>query len=335
MDVIAREHGANVAQVFEDCTHAGEVGDERDMFEVMTTSKRPKRLSLASRVSASTATGHRLLEARECLLGRQARSLQKSVAEVVSRRRHIVSSPDNEYSAARGSHEIVINLPRRRRTIDQHETTRGSPSSRENAGTPKAGHAQISAGARVAGARRTGAILELDAIALAPTGWVGRYAPSRTRRLTAASFDRFATAMCMIVYIASRSPLPLISWQEDAPAFNVTALNPDEQPVLRHLALPQVRQAGSHTGCGCGFNEGREYPEACEDAAAECADAVESSARLARYVREHRVQRIYSCWSGGEGEPPAFERRVTPERLVAPDFFFRDGELLTIDYDAA
>ena len=30
--------------------------------------------------------------------------------------------------------------------------------------------------------------------------------------------------MCMVVYIASREPLPLIPWQQDAPAFNVAEL---------------------------------------------------------------------------------------------------------------
>lgn len=139
----------------------------------------------------------------------------------------------------------------------------------------------------------------------------------------------------MVVYIASRSPLPLFAWRQAAPAFNVTALTEHERPVLRHLALPHVRQAVSHTSCGCGFNEGREHPAAYDDPAAERADALESSARLARYVREHRVEQIYSCWSGDEGEPQASERRVTPEALVAPDFFFRERELLTIDYDAA
>lgn len=141
--------------------------------------------------------------------------------------------------------------------------------------------------------------------------------------------------MCMVAYIASRSPLPLIPWQEDAPAFNVRELTEHEQPVLRHLDLPHVRQAGSHTSCGCGFNDGREYPGTSDESEAELVGALESSRRLARYVREHRVEQIYSCWSGDEGEPQAFDRRVTPEALVSPDFVFRERELLTIDHDAA
>jgi len=140
--------------------------------------------------------------------------------------------------------------------------------------------------------------------------------------------------MCMVAYVASRLPLPLIPFRENAPAFNVTELTEHERPVLNHLPLPHVRQAGSHTSCGCGFNEGREHLEVHDDPAAERADALESSARLSRYIREHRVEQIYSCWSGDEGEPQEFERHITPEELVAEHFFFRERERLIIDHDA-
>lgn len=138
--------------------------------------------------------------------------------------------------------------------------------------------------------------------------------------------------MCMVAYIGSRSPLPLIPFQESAPAFNVTEITEQEQAVLVHLALPHVRQVGSHTSCGCGFNEGREHPEVYDDPAAERAGALESSARLAQYVREHRVEQIYSCWSGDEAEAQEFERHVTPADLVAENFFLRERELLVIDH---
>src|SRR6476659_5815887 len=132
--------------------------------------------------------------------------------------------------------------------------------------------------------------------------------------------------MCMVVYIAARSPLPVIPWQKDAPAFNVTELTEHEEGVRRHLARPHVRQAGSHTGCGCGFNEGREHSEVYDDPAAERAEALESSSRLARYVVEHHVDQIYSCWSGDEAEPQVFERHITSDSLVAEEFCFRERE---------
>jgi len=45
------------------------------------------------------------------------------------------------------------------------------------------------------------------------------------------TLGRFTRAMCMVAYIASRSPLPLIPWQQGAPAFNVTELSEHEQRV--------------------------------------------------------------------------------------------------------
>ena len=141
--------------------------------------------------------------------------------------------------------------------------------------------------------------------------------------------------MCFVIFMASRSPLPLIPWQPAAPAFNVAELSEHEERVRRHFSLPNVRYAGSHTQCGCGFNEGREHPQVYEDPAKERADALVSSSLLARYVREHHVEQIYSCWSGDEGEPPVFERRITPDTLTVEDFFFRERELFRIEYDSA
>lgn len=140
--------------------------------------------------------------------------------------------------------------------------------------------------------------------------------------------------MCMVAYIASRSPLPLIPWQKDAPAFNVSELTEHEQPVRDQFSLPYIRQAGSHTCCGCGFNEGREHPDVYDDPVAERADALKSSAQLAAYVREHQVEQIYSCWSGDESQPKEFERHITPSALVADVFFFRERELLIIDHES-
>ena len=141
--------------------------------------------------------------------------------------------------------------------------------------------------------------------------------------------------MCMVIFIASRSPLPLIPWQQDTPAFNVADLSEHEGRVRGHFSLPHVRYAGSHTRCGCGFNEAREHPQVYDNPAAARANALESSFQLAHYVREHRIGQIYSCWSGEEGEPQEFERRISPEALTVGDFFFRERELLNIYYDTA
>jgi hypothetical protein len=46
---------------------------------------------------------------------------------------------------------------------------------------------------------------------------------SRTSLAGLSEPDRYPVTMCMVAYIASSSPLPLIPWQQDAPAFNVTS----------------------------------------------------------------------------------------------------------------
>ena len=140
--------------------------------------------------------------------------------------------------------------------------------------------------------------------------------------------------MCIAVYVAAHSPLPLIAFDERTPAFNVSALADQEQIVSRHLNFPWVRHAGSHTGCGCGFNEGREYPPVDADPIAERSDSLESSGQLVQYVRNHRVEAIYSCWSGDEEEPQEFGRRISPADLLAEDFYFREKELLVIEHEA-
>lgn len=137
--------------------------------------------------------------------------------------------------------------------------------------------------------------------------------------------------MCMVVYIASRSPLPLVPWHDEAPAFNVTSLTEHEERVRSHFSLPHVCWAGSHTSCGCGFNEGR-HPDADLK---ERAAVLGSSAMLARFVRDHRIEQVYSCWSGDEGEPQGFARRIDLATLMADDFVVRERELLTIGNDAA
>ena len=59
--------------------------------------------------------------------------------------------------------------------------------------------------------------------------------------------------MCLMVYIASDKPLPLIDWNENKRAFNVTDLSKYEKNVETQFKYTNVYNAGSHLGCGCGF----------------------------------------------------------------------------------
>ena len=95
--------------------------------------------------------------------------------------------------------------------------------------------------------------------------------------------------MCLAVYIASKQPLPLIPFQREMPTFNVRVLNESEETALRqYLTLLHICEAGSDTHCGCGFNHGRDKPE--DYTPEDRADSLESSKRLAQYVRENCVE---------------------------------------------
>ena len=124
-------------------------------------------------------------------------------------------------------------------------------------------------------------------------------------------------------------PLPLIPWRESERAFNVTELTEHEEVVRTHFKVANVRQAGSHTQCGCGFNEG----DGVQESLSKSDEAKVSIARLVSYLREHRVGAIYSCWSGDEGKHRLLARRIKPEELMDAYFQFQERELLTLNLD--
>jgi hypothetical protein len=153
--------------------------------------------------------------------------------------------------------------------------------------------------------------------------------------------------MCMALYLASDRPLRLTkqpeypndgtslpTWPREAQRFQTATLQPKQEAVRSHFSHPHVLYAGSYEGCGCGFNYGREYPEA-QDEAEHLTAARESIAELVRYVRESGVREIYRCWFDEEAKPTVRQRTVTPETLSSPDFVFGEQELLRIDHDAS
>jgi len=137
----------------------------------------------------------------------------------------------------------------------------------------------------------------------------------------------------MVVYVGSRLPLPLIPWRESERSFNVTELTEPVKSVRTHFKVAIVRNAGSHTQCGCGFNEWRNTGDEAQEIWGKSDEAKVSIARLVSYLREHRVESIYSCWSGDEGKHRLLARRIKPDDLTDPYFQFQERELLTLDLD--
>ncbi|MBI5362461.1 MAG: hypothetical protein HZA53_04725 [Planctomycetes bacterium] len=129
-----------------------------------------------------------------------------------------------------------------------------------------------------------------------------------------------------MLYIASDVPLPLLPWDPGAPAFHVEELDAASQVVRERFTLPSAYYAGSHEGCGCGFQLG-EYPDFVdEDAPAKR----ESLRQLADYVdAQHALGRqlqFFMCWAGDEECPPDSRRVVTTRELRGDSFWFLEGE---------
>jgi hypothetical protein len=131
--------------------------------------------------------------------------------------------------------------------------------------------------------------------------------------------------MCMMVYVASDYPLPTSSWDEARPCFYVEALSERDEPVRRQFTKPWVYYAGSHEGCGCGFQYGQ-YPGHEEDVA-EVAAARDSRRRLAEYVAvalQHQPEvQLFACWDGDQAVEPEHRGRMRPSDLLRDRTFFR------------
>jgi len=142
--------------------------------------------------------------------------------------------------------------------------------------------------------------------------------------------------MCMMVYLAAAEPLRTVPWDAAAPTFHASALAPDEERVRRQFAKPHVIYAGSHEGCGCGFQLGEYAAEYTEPA--ELAARRKSLHDFAAYLREELprvgVIEVFACWDGDQEEPPEHHRALTPESLEADDFFFLQKERSTVRRDA-
>ncbi|HEX5217721.1 MAG TPA: hypothetical protein VFV98_19810 [Vicinamibacterales bacterium] len=119
----------------------------------------------------------------------------------------------------------------------------------------------------------------------------------------------------MVLFAAAGEPLGLIEWTEQAPAFNVKMIGPDEQPVARQFTRPHIYYVGAHTRCACGFVYGQPFPP--PDNEAEEAAGRASVAALQQWLHD-RVDglgeiELYACWHGDWTADPVQRLHVTPE----------------------
>lgn len=138
--------------------------------------------------------------------------------------------------------------------------------------------------------------------------------------------------MCMMVYVASDYLLPILEWDEARPGFYVAELTDRDEPVRRQFSKPCVYYAGSHEGCGCGFQYGQ-YEELQGDPT-ELAATRESRRRLAEFVAlalQHQAEvELFACWDGDQAAEPEHRGRLRSADLAHERACFREKELLVI-----
>ena len=134
--------------------------------------------------------------------------------------------------------------------------------------------------------------------------------------------------MCMAVYIAADQPLTLVPWDEAHPAFYLAGVDQADLPVFSQFTKAHVAYAGSHEGCGCGFQYG-EYPEFREpdEAVARRASLDQFAAYLAGELARVGPIELYACWEGDQTAPVEHRRALTPLVLQSEEFFFLQKEL--------
>ena len=137
--------------------------------------------------------------------------------------------------------------------------------------------------------------------------------------------------MCTLVYISADVPLDRVSWNEERPSFYVEGIDESEAVVARHLGAGVVLHAGSHEGCGCGFQLGA-YPDDADDEerALTRASLDAFAAYLEAQLERVSVVRLFACWDGEQSAPPEHQRALTPDSLRSEGFYLLKGELSTV-----
>jgi len=135
-----------------------------------------------------------------------------------------------------------------------------------------------------------------------------------------------------MVYIGSDSVLPTTPpWTEENPRFYVELANDAvAEKVRSQLRKQLIVHAGSHEGCGCGFECG-EWKVIGRDADEE-RQAVDSLGALHSYLVEVTKLApvdVYVCWANEEGLPATAECTVTPSHFEGNSFLFFDPPKMT------
>jgi len=143
--------------------------------------------------------------------------------------------------------------------------------------------------------------------------------------------------MCLMLYMAADSAVPLIPWDESGPAFHVSVPSSSSATDVRaRFSKPHLVYLGSHDGCGCGFQHSEPGQVLDSDPdPVEVAQSAESMRRLANYVAE-AVKRVgpvelYMCWDAEQGLEALGTETTSCVQLHTPGYALPCRTLLQVN----
>ena len=129
--------------------------------------------------------------------------------------------------------------------------------------------------------------------------------------------------MCWALYAASDMELPIIDWDNSAPAFYTSQPDAHEARVKCQFSLSNIVYLGSHEGCGCGFFNDEE-PLAQANSCSALADYL-ALARSSGAALE-----VFLCWEGGQGNPASTRTQLSAAEFKSQPFPLAEDQFASI-----
>jgi len=143
--------------------------------------------------------------------------------------------------------------------------------------------------------------------------------------------------MCMTYYIATKTEMPIIPYDEKNRSFNTDKITDEENSLHTVFSLPYIKMFGSDQGCGCGFRH------AIIDENKKWFDVIDppnefdnsNHINLVDFIsknnmKENKVE-ILSCWNGDFNEPIEHRQTIKLSDILQLDFHFKERGLYTVD----
>lgn len=146
--------------------------------------------------------------------------------------------------------------------------------------------------------------------------------------------------MCFALYIASSIPLPIIPWDEKSRALHTEPIGDNDRKVMQHFKHSHIYFVGSDTYCGCGYRHATyqtgTWPEEEWQPEEDQGKGQANHEQLVDFVRKFCAEdtgiELYGMWEGDIDEPACSHQDITPDRLSAMDFHFRERGHYTISF---